>query len=74
MTREEALQIARSLAAAAFALHGSSDDYCQYVRGGSFDADPCVQAALAALVLDEHRLSARLAEIRGKSNVVEIAA
>jgi len=76
MTRDEALQLARSLVAGALALRGTSDGYCELVRNGRCDDEPAVQAAVAALTIDEVYLAARLKEIRerAESNVVEIAA
>ena len=67
MTREEALVLARKVAAAVCELDGCSDDFCNYMRDGSYDDHREVQAALAAA-----KLAARLS--RKASNVVEIAA
>ena len=73
--RDEALQIARSIAAGACAMHGCSDDYCQIMREGRLDDETEVQAALAALMISDAHLEARLKEIRERSaNVVELAA
>lgn len=75
INRDEALQIARAIAAGACAMHGCADDYCQMMREGRFDNETEVQSALAALMLSDTHLQARLKEIRERStNVVGLAA
>jgi len=75
ITRDEALIVARHIAAGAYAMIGASEDYCRLMREGRYDDEPNVQSALAALTISDAHLAARLDEIRRrKSNVVEIAA
>ncbi len=55
MTRAEALPLARSIAAGVCAADGCSDDFCAYMRDGSYDDHREVLAAQAALVVATNR-------------------
>jgi hypothetical protein len=70
VTREEALPLARKIAAAACELDNCSDNFCQFIRDGRMDNQREVKLALAAVeFMAEH-----IARQNRTSNVVEIAA
>lgn len=69
MTRDEALPLARNIAAGVCAADGCSEDFCRYMREGSYDDHREVLAAQAALVV-----GARKAAKPAVSVVQDIAA
>ena len=70
MTRQEALPLARTIAAGVCALDGCSEDYCDFMRNGSYDDHREVMSAQAAIVV-----ATRNAERKASpSTVVGIAA